>query len=53
MVKKRHFSQYEMIDTISPGELKAMLKEARRIQDLGTAMLMANHPESAEWIGKG
>ncbi|GEM_PF-5725187 len=53
MVKKRHISQYEMIDTISPGELKAMLKEARRIQDLGTAILMAKHPELAEWISKG
>lgn len=43
--KKRHICQYDQEGTVSPEEVEAMLKEARRIIRLGVAMLAAKHPE--------
>lgn len=43
--KKRHICQYDQEGTVSPEEVKAMLKEARRLIRTGIAMLAAKHPE--------
>lgn len=43
--KKRHICQYDMEGVVSPEEVHAMLKEAKRIIQIGTAVLAAKHPE--------
>lgn len=43
--KKRHMCQYDQEGIISPEEVNAMIKEAKRLIRMGIAVLSAKHPE--------